>query len=55
MYAIQEPIVGFIVGVLSSIAKIRIDKEKANIVIDILAQQIIFIVFGSTCYWILIL
>lgn len=55
MYAIQEPIVGFIAGIMSAITKLRINNEKSNIIIDILIQQIIYIVFGSTCYIILIL
>jgi hypothetical protein len=55
MYAIQEPIVGFIAGIMSAIAKARINNEKSNIVIDILIQQIIYIAFGSACYIILIL
>jgi hypothetical protein len=55
MYAIQEPIVGFIAGIMSSIAKIRISNEKSIVIVDILIQQIIYILFGSSCYIILIL
>lgn len=55
MYAIQEPIVGFIAGLMSAVCKLRINNEKSNVIVDILIQQIIYIVFGSSCYIILIL
>jgi hypothetical protein len=55
MYAIQEPIVGFIAGVMSSFAKLRINRNKSSILIDVLIQQILFISFGATCYTFLII
>jgi CHASE2 domain-containing sensor protein len=55
MYAMQEPIVGFIAGLLASVCRWRKSKTNINILIDVLIQQISLIAFGSACYIILII
>lgn len=54
MYSIQEPCVCVIAGIFGSICRLR-SNEKCNIVVDILIQQIIYIIFSSICYISLIL
>ncbi len=54
MYSIQEPCVCVIAGIFGSICRLR-SNEKCNIVLDILIQQIIYIIFSSICYISLIL
>jgi hypothetical protein len=54
MYAIQEPCVGLIAGILSGVCQIRKTKDASSMYIDILIQQITFIAFGVAAYTILI-
>ena len=48
MYAIQEPIVGFMAGIISSVCALRLNKQKANPMYDIMVQQLMLMVFIGT-------
>lgn len=55
MYSIQEPCVGIISGIFSGIYMLRNVKENNKIWIDVVFQQIIYIVFTVVCYVCLIM
>ena len=55
MYAIQEPCVAMIGGIFAGISNIRVNKEKANLWIDVLITQIVYFSFAITCYVVLII
>ena len=48
MYAIQEPIVGFMAGIAASVCNLRLNRKKANPMYDIMVQQIMLVVFIGT-------
>ena len=48
MYAIQEPIVGFMAGIAASVCNLRLNIKKANPMYDIMVQQIMLVVFIGT-------
>ena len=48
MYAIQEPIVGFMGGIAASVCTLRMNREKANPMYDILVQQFMLVAFIGT-------
>ncbi len=54
MYAIQEPLVGFISGIVAGIYTIRISNENKNMLVDIFIYQISNIFFCSICLWVLL-
>lgn len=54
LYAMQEPIVGFISGLIAGWCRYRKDKEKINIAIDVIINQIMIIGFAVVSYVILI-
>lgn len=50
MYAIQEPIVGLLSGIIAGVCRIRLQKEKPRLTIDIIVNQILVIGFAVlTC------
>ena len=48
MYAIQEPIVGFLAGIAASVCALRMNRKKANPMYDILVQQFMLLAFVVT-------
>lgn len=54
MYAIQEPLIAMIAGIIGSLYRLRVNKIK-NIIFDIIVQQIIFTAFIITCFVCLLL
>jgi uncharacterized membrane protein len=54
MYAIQEPLVGLMAGLISSWCRYRRDKEKINIKVDVAIQQLFYLAFAVICYFTLI-
>lgn len=48
MYAIQEPCVGLISGIIHGICYWRINQKNHNIIFDLLTQQIVLLVFCLT-------
>lgn len=46
MYAIQEPLVGLISGIFQGFYYLRINNKNANIIFDILFEQIVIILFS---------
>ena len=48
LYAIQEPIVGFMGGIAASVCALRLNKKKANPMYDIMVQQIMLLLFIGT-------
>ena len=48
LYAIQEPVVGFMAGIASSVCALRLNRKKANPMYDIMVQQIMLVVFIGT-------
>lgn len=55
MYSIQEPCIGVIAGIFAGIFRIRSKNTKTNVAVDIVLQQIIYILFSSICYVALIM
>jgi ECF transporter S component (folate family) len=55
MYAIQEPFLGLIAGLFASWCVYRRNNPKTRLGVDIVIQQIVYILFAVTCYTILIM
>jgi hypothetical protein len=49
MYALQEPLIGMIAGIVGSAYRLR-KQTTRNIVIDIVIQQIMFTCFVIFCF-----
>lgn len=45
MYAIQEPIVGLLAGLMQGICQIRLNRKNPNVIYDIIATQISLVFF----------
>lgn len=55
MYAIQEPLVAVILGIFGGVCRLRRSKVNANMVNDVIAQQLIYAIFAVASYVIVIL
>jgi hypothetical protein len=54
MYAIQEPLLGFIAGLFASWCVYRRNNPKTKLGVDIAIQQVTYVLFAVSCYVILI-
>lgn len=50
MYAIQEPIIGLLSGLIAGLCRYRKEKEKINFTIDVIINQIVVIAFAVISY-----